>query len=127
MERGRPPLVCARRGLVAALQNSVMQVRCVCSPRIEADPNTFGYRIGLHFFYAWDSLQRLAKPPDAFVAVVPLGRNFDRFEHFVISGIVEIVRIGGVHALISRIGREVSAFQSEEMTKRLPSLSLNMA
>jgi hypothetical protein len=45
----------------------------------------------------------------------------------VISGIVEIVRIGRVHALISHIGRGVSAFQSEEMTKRLPSLSLNMA
>jgi hypothetical protein len=45
----------------------------------------------------------------------------------VISGIVEIVRIGWVHALISLIDRGVSAFQSEEMTKRLPSLSLNMA
>ncbi len=104
-----------------------MQIRRMCSPRIEADPNTFGYRIGLHFFYPWDSLQRLAEPPDAFVAVAPLGRNFDRLEHFVISGIVEIVRIGWVHALISLIDRGVSAFQSEEMTKRLPSLSLNMA
>ena len=49
-----------RRGLVAAAQNGVVQLRRVRFARVESYPHIFCFRIGDYFFHALDFHQRLA-------------------------------------------------------------------
>jgi hypothetical protein len=74
-------------------------LRRVRFARVESHPDIFGVRISDHFLHANDSHQRFAQGANAFVAIVSISRDIDPFPDRLISGVVQIVRIGWVHLL----------------------------
>lgn len=77
--------------------------------RVESHPDIFAFRIGLHFFHAGDFQQRLAQRAHALVAILAVGRDVDALEDRLIGGVVEVVRVGWIHALTSRLNQRAVA------------------
>ena len=76
-----------------------LYLRRVCFARIESHPDILRIRVSDHFLHSIDSHQRFAQGANAFVAIIPISRDIDSLPDGVISGVVEIMRIGWVHLL----------------------------
>ena len=86
-----------------------MYLRRVRFARVESHPHILCVRISDHFLHAIDFHQRFAQGANAFVAIVSISRDIDPFPDGLISGVVEIVRIGWIHALTSHVATRPSA------------------
>ncbi len=64
--------------------------------RVERDDDAFARQIDADALHARDAHERLPQFSNALVAILPLGRDLDRFQDWVIS-VFGIVRVGGIH------------------------------
>ena len=69
------------------------------SPRIEGNRDALAFRIRADFLHAFEVRERVAQFAHALIAIITLGRDLDRLEDLVVGGVVQVVRIGGVHHL----------------------------
>ena len=65
--------------------------------RVEGYPDTLRLWIGIHFFHSRNTQERFPQRANAFVAIIALSGDVYTLEHLMISGVVQVMRIGWVH------------------------------
>jgi len=93
---GRFALVRLGAGFITALHNRVMEIGRVRLARVKCDDDPLMTEINFHTLYAFEFPERPAQLSHAFIAILALGCDLDRFQDRVIGSfrIKRIARVG---------------------------------
>ena len=100
-----------RGGLVAALQNGVVQIRRMRFPGVKGNNYAFASGIDCHVAYSRNFHERLSQFANAFVAIFAFGRDCNSFEHRLV-GVLQVMWVGRIEMMrIKRLNHRLSYAQ----------------